>query len=111
MRAQNQMKAQTQINVNRLTQMIHIQVISDNGDITNYVKKDNLEQAKYLLENVFNEIENKPPNMLPKIFGMPYDAHFLEIYMRSHIAKHRFLGDLAPPVCGFCGILHTGNLR
>ena len=53
-------------------------MISDNGDITNYVKKDNLEQAKYLLENVFNEIENKPPNMLPKIFGMPYDAHFLE---------------------------------
>ena len=28
-----------------------------------------------------------------------------------HIAKYRFLGDLAPQVWGFCGILHTANLR
>ena len=39
------------------------------------------------------------------------DQKVLLQYMRSHIAKPSFFGDLAPPVCGFCGTLHTGNLR
>ena len=31
--------------------------------------------------------------------------------MRYHVAKHILLGDTYRPVCGFCGVLHSGNIR
>jgi hypothetical protein len=34
----------------------------------------------------------------------------VKMYMRSHVAKHILLGHTSGQVCGFCGILHQGNV-
>ena len=31
--------------------------------------------------------------------------------MSSHVAKHILLGDTNRPVCEFCDVLHSGNIR
>ena len=47
------------------------------ANIVNYVNKDNLEQALEALETIYNRIENKPPNLLPKISKLPYPTSLM----------------------------------
>ena len=107
------------------------------ANIVNYVNKDNLEQALEALETIYNRIENKPPNLLPKIAKLPYPTSLMENfiiktnnniynnnlekppckicdkevdiqYMRSHVAKHILKNETSGQVCG---ILHSGNVQ
>ena len=110
------------------------------GNIVNYVNKDNIEQALETLETIYNRIENKPPNLLPKITKLAYPPSLIDNftlktnnninnknlekppckickkdvdiqYMRSHVAKHILKNETSGQVCGFCGILHSGNVQ
>ena len=105
------------------------------GNIVNYVHKDNIEQALETLETIYNRIENKPPNLLPKITKLPYPTSLIDNFTLKtnnninnnnlekplckickkdvdiHLAKHIKKNETSGQVCGFCGILHSGNVQ
>ena len=88
------------------------------GEIINYANKTNIEQAIEALETIYNSIENKNPNMLPRIITSPYPRNLEDnfliktststnldkakckicikevdiLYMRSHVAVHILKG-------------------
>ena len=105
------------------------------GNIVNYVHKDNIEQALETLETIYNRIENKPPNLLPKITKLSYPTSLIDNFTLKtnnninnnnlekppckickkdvdiHLAKHIKKNETSGQVCGFCGILHSGNVQ
>ena len=93
-----------------------------------------MDQAIEVLETFYNNITTSQPNLLNKI-SSPYNSSFVDnfkintvslnndkpeckickikvakMYMRSHVAKHILLGHTTGQVCGFCGVLHAGNV-
>jgi hypothetical protein len=116
------------------TRFFETQVAVENNEIINYISKSNLDQAIEVLETFYNNITTSQPNLLNKI-SSPYNSSFvdnfkintvslnndkpdckickikvLKMYMRSHVAKHILLGHTTGQVCGFCGVLHPGNV-
>ena len=80
------------------------------GDIFLLPKITTAPNGSDLIENfkVLSEVINLQ-NLLCKVNGCSKELPLQ--YIRSHIAKHRFLGDIIPHVYGFCCILHPGNVR
>ena len=94
-------------------------------------------EALGALETIYNSIENKTPNMLPKVSTCPYHSTIADnfllkpvtltkldkakckvcskevnfLYMRSHVAVQIIKGETTGQVCGSCGIVHTGNVQ
>jgi hypothetical protein len=110
------------------------QVAVEDNEIINYIRKSNVDQAIEVLETFYNNYTTTQPNILNKITS-PYNSAFVDnfkintvslnndkpeckickikvmkMYMRSHVAKHILLGHTTGQVCGFCGILHQGNV-
>ena len=74
------------------------------GNIVNYVNKDNIEQALRrfeTLETIYNRIENKPPNLLPKITKLSYPTSLIDNFTLKTI-KNINNNNLEKPPCKIC---------
>ena len=53
--------------------------------IINFIQKENIDQAFEVLETTYNNLDNKSPNLLPKITS-PYES-FLIIISRLNLLQ------------------------